>query len=181
MEERTEIYITADWEGENQAVLQLFNWNANDGWGLPLVDSHELVTSNYGSLNCNIKTFMKARLKTTKTFVLIVGDETTSVMDGSCYYCGRYGSATYCARGHSADFRGYVEYECDLAAEDGLNTVVFYDSDTVEKSKCPAALRDKGLHLAMRRSPGSAPAAPDAAPGAQPDWDYESIKAAIQS
>ena len=77
-----------------------------------------------------------------KLFVLIVGNNTTTVRSGSCQYCGSYNSYTHsCGRGYSVDYRSYVEYECEKAVRDGLKIVVLYNAATVNKSKCPDAVK----------------------------------------
>ena len=121
------------------------------------------------SLNCSIKSSLNKRLDASKTFVLIVGKNTKTVRSGSCQYCGSYNSYTYkCGRGYSVDYRSYVEYECEKAVRDGLKIVVLYNAATVNKSKCPDAVKNVGTHTAMCYYENG-----------QYYWDYQAVKNAI--
>ena len=85
-----------------------------------------------------------------KRFILIVGDNTTSVRSGSCQYCGSLNSRLdFCIRGHSVDRRSYIEFECEKAIEAGIDIVVLYNAASINRSKCPSILRDNGKHIAM--------------------------------
>ena len=75
----------------------------------------------------------------------------------------------YCARGHSLDYRSYIEYECDKAVEAGIKIVVLYNAGRVDKNKCPQALRNCGNHIPMWLWKDG-----------QYHWDYQAIKNAIQ-
>ena len=166
---RTKTYIAADWTGDKDAVDQLHKWNESDHWSLNFTDVHDLTQSNDNSLNCSIKSSLKSRLDVSKTFVLIVGENTKSVRSGSCAYCGSYNSYTQrCARGYSVDYRSYIQYECDKAIEAGIKIVVLYNSTTVNKSKCPDAVVNKGTHVAMAYYDNG-----------KCYWDYQSVKKAI--
>ena len=121
------------------------------------------------SLNCSIKSSLSKRLDVSKTFVLIVGNNTKTVRSGSCQYCSSYNSYTYrCARGHYVDYRSYIEYECEKAVNDGLKIVVLYNAATVNKSKCPDAVKNVGTHIAMCYHENG-----------QYYWDYQAVKNAI--
>ena len=79
---------------------------------------------------------------------------TDTVTAGSCIYCGSYNSYTKaCAKGHSIDYRSYIKYECDEALKaynDGnMKIIVLYNSCSVNKSRCPSALRNVGIHSPM--------------------------------
>ena len=147
---RTRTYIAADWTGDQDAVEQLRKWNDSDSWSLSFTESHDLMEARDGSLNCSIKTSLGQRLDASKTFILIVGSNTKAVRSGSCQYCNSYNSYTsVCARGDSVDYRSYIEYECEKAVRDGLRIVVLYNATTVERSKCPDAVKNQGTHAAM--------------------------------
>ena len=84
----------------------------------------------------------------------IKDSNTDTVTAGSCIYCGSYNSYTKaCAKGHSIDYRSYIKYECDEALKaynDGnMKIIVLYNSCSVNKSKCPSALRNVGIHSPM--------------------------------
>lgn len=166
---RTRTYIAADWSGDYDAVEQLHKWNNSKHWSLSFTDAHDLMQARDNSLNCSIKSSLNKRLDASKTFVLIVGNNTTTVRSGSCQYCGSYNSYTHlCGRGYSVDYRSYVEYECEKAVRDGLKIVVLYNAATVNKSKCPDAVKNVGTHTAMCYYENG-----------QYYWDYQAVKNAI--
>jgi hypothetical protein len=168
---RTKTYIAADWTGDKDAVDQLHKWNDNNYWSLSFHDAHDLTQARDGSLNCSIKTSLGTRLDASKTFVLIVGENTKTVRSGSCQYCNSYNSYTRsCARGRSVDYRSYIEYECDKAVRDGLKIVVLYNAATTNKSKCPDAVKSIGTHVAMCYREDS-----------KLYWDYQAVKKAIEA
>lgn len=73
-----------------------------------------------------------------------------------------------CARGKSLDYRSYIQYECEKAVNDGLKIVVFYNASSVDKAKCPEAVKNTGTHKAMcYRSDGTL------------YWDYQTVKDTI--
>ena len=151
---RTRTYIAADWDTDEGAVSQLKKWNDSNYWSLSFTDAHDLTSARDGSLNCSIKSSLKSRLDASKRFVLIVGSNTDTVTAGSCIYCGSYNSYTKaCAKGHSIDYRSYIKYECDEALKaynDGnMKIIVLYNSCSVNKSRCPSALRNVGIHSPM--------------------------------
>lgn len=166
---RTKTYIAGEWSGDKDAVDQLHKWNDNRYWSLSFTDAHDLTQARDGSLNCNIKSSLGTRLDVSKTFVLIVGSNTKTVRSGSCQYCDSLNSWTNsCARGKSVDYRSYIEYECDKAIRDGLKIVVLYNAATVNKSKCPDAIKDVGTHAAMCYYEDGTYY-----------WDYQAVKDAI--
>ena len=147
---RTRTYIAGDWDGDKDAVDQLHKWNNSDFWSLSFTDAHDLRQARDSSLNCSIKSSLAARLDASKTFVLIVGSGTNTVRSGSCRYCDSYNNWTgACARGHSVDLRSYVQYECEKAVRDGLKIVVLYKAASINKSRCPDAVKNIGAHVAM--------------------------------
>lgn len=168
---RTKTYIAADWDSDEDAVAMLHHWNDSNHWSLHFHDAHTLKQARDSSLYCSIKRSLKERMNASKTFILIVGDNTTSVAKGGCRYCSHYSSYWgKCTRGYSVDHRSYVNFECDKAIEAGINIIVLYKATTVNKNKCPAVLRNVGTHAAMwcRGADGVI------------RWDYTTVKKAIQ-
>ncbi|HDU4307840.1 TPA: TIR domain-containing protein [Klebsiella aerogenes] len=147
---RTKTYIAGEWDGDQDAIQQLHAWNDSNYWSLSFTDAHDLTQARDSSLNCSIKSSLATRLNASKTFVLVVGNNTKTARSGSCRYCSSYNSYSgYCARGNSVDHRSYIEYECDKALRDGLKIIVLYNAASVNKAKCPDSLRNAGAHTAM--------------------------------
>lgn len=166
---RTRTYIAADWDGDSDAVQQLHKWNNSNYFNLSFTDAHDLKQARDSSLNCSIKRSLADRLDASKTFVLIVGSGTNTVRSGSCQYCSSKNSWTAsCARGYLVDNRSYIEYECEKAVRDGLNIVVLYNAATVDRSKCPEAVKYIGTHKAMCYYQNG-----------QYYWDYQAVKSAL--
>jgi hypothetical protein len=169
---RTRTYIAGDWDHEKDAVDQLYKWNDSNYWSLSFIDAHDLTSANDDSLNCSIKSSLKTRIDVSKTFVLIVGNQTNLVTAGSCRWCGSYNSYTsYCARGYSLDYRSFIKYECDKAVEADIKIVVLYNSTKVERSKCPDAVKWLGTHASMVYKGNDG----------KYYWDYQSVKAAFDA
>ncbi|RVU78436.1 TIR domain-containing protein [Pantoea dispersa] len=147
---RTKTYIAGEWDGDQDAIQQLKKWNSSNHWGLSFTDAHDLTQARDSSLNCSIKASLAIRFNASKRFVLVVGNNTKSARSGSCRYCASYNSWNEsCARGYTVDHRSYIEYECDKAEKDGLDIIVLYNAATVDKSKCPDAIKKSGKHVAM--------------------------------
>ena len=145
---RTKTYIAGDWTGDSNLIQQLYKWNESKYWSLHFVDAHDLTQSRDTSLYCTIKGSLAERLNASKTFVLIVGEQTNALTKGGCQLCGSYNRWTRsCSRGRSIDYRSYIQYECEKAAKDGLRIVVVYNYTSVQKGKCPEAVRDRGTHI----------------------------------
>lgn len=168
---RTKTYIAADWDEDKNAVEQLYKWKNSEHWSFDFVDAHDLTQARDSSLNCSIKASLKKRMDASKTFVLIVGNQTKSIKAGSCQYCNSYNSWTsHCARGHSVDYKSYIEYECEKAVEADIKIVVLYNSTSVDKTKCPDAVKFKGTHIPMMYYQNG-----------NKYWDYYGIKNAIEN
>lgn len=168
---KTKTYIAADWDGDKAAVEQLYKWKNSDHWGFDFVDAHDLTQARDSSLNCNIKASLKKRLDVSKTFVLIVGNQTKTVRAGGCQYCGSYNSWTYsCSKGYSIDYKSYIDYECEKASELGIKIVVLYNSTVVDKTKCPMTLKNQGIHVPMMIFKNG-----------ERYWNYYEIKEAIEN
>ena len=145
---RTKTYLAGDWTGDQDLISQLYKWNDNDRLALNFVDAHELTQARDTSLPCSIKHSLAERLNASKTFVLIVGNDTYKLTKGGCRYCSSYQSHySRCYRGNPVDHRSYIEYECEKAKRDGLRIVVLYNYASVRRDKCPECLRYTGTHL----------------------------------
>jgi len=168
---RTKTYIAADWTGDKNAIDKLYEWKDGDRWSLEFIDAHDLTQARDGSLNCSIKKSLATRLDASKTFVLIVGNNTKTVRSGSCHYCDSYNSYTKaCARGYSVDLKSYIEYECAKAVKDRdrIAIVILYNAATVDKSKCPDEIKAYGTHTAMQKMENG-----------KHVWDYPAVKKAL--
>lgn len=171
---RTETYIAGDWDHDKKAVDKLYEWKNNHEWTLTFPDAHELTQSKDTSLPCSIKSSLKKRLDVSNRFVLIVGEHTDTVTAGGCQLCGSYNSyAKSCVRGYSTDYRSYIAFECDNALKaynnKELKIIVLYNSCSVNRNKCPQALRYVGEHIAMGKRNNRGECV----------WDYDSVKAAF--
>lgn len=168
---RTRTYIAADFDHDRDAVEQLYRWKESKHWGLDFTDAHELQKSRDTSLFCTIKESLKERMNHSKTFVLVVGDQTDNLTKGGCQYCDSYNHWTKaCARGRSVDTRSYIKYECDKAVGAGINVIVLYKDTRVNVLKCPAAVCTKGIHTTMKENINGCIY-----------WDYQSVKDAFDS
>lgn len=174
---RTKTYIAGDWTGDKDLIDKLEEWNKNNHLSLHYVNVHEVTQSSDDTLNCNIKRSLRKRMSISKTFVLIVGEKTSSLRSGACSFCPFYISSYYypsCSKGYPIDKRSYIEYECEMAIKDYnagelKNIVVIYNGLTQPNySICPPALRGIGIHI------GS-----DFFDGVHREWAYERIKNAI--
>ena len=166
---RTKTYLAGDWTGDRDAIDKLHEWNDSLHLSLSFTDAHDLTQSRDDSLNCSIKSSLARRLDTSKTFVLIVGDDTKSLRAGSCQYCGSLNSYTdSCARGYNVDYRSYIDFECEKALRDGLEIVVLYNAASVDKAKCPELLKFAGIHRAMCYYKDG-----------ELYWDYQTVKDAL--
>lgn len=167
---RTKTYIAADWDGDYNAVKQLNQWNNSNYWSLSFIDAHDLTQARDSSLNCSIKKSLGTRLDSSKTFVLIVGNNTNTVRSGSCQYCASKNSWTdTCSRGHSIDNRSYINYECEKAIRDKLKIIVLYNASTINRAKCPNSVRNIGTHKAMQYYKDG-----------NYYWDYNAVKSAFE-
>lgn len=166
---RTKTYIAGEWDGDRDAIEKLHSWNNSKHLNLSFTDAHDLTQSRDSSLNCSIKSSLAIRFNHSKTFVLIVGNNTKDARSGGCRYCGSYNSSTQaCIRGYPVDHRSYIEYECDKAVNDDLNIVVLYNAAVVNKSRCPDSLKNTGKHVAMQYLEDGTRY-----------WDYQAVKKAI--
>ena len=176
---RTCTYIAGDWTGDRNLIDKLDEWNRDSYLGLHFTDAHDLTQSRDTSHPCSIKQNLRKRLNVSKSFVLIVGDKTTSLTKGSCRYCPQYMNylygSPYCRSYGTIDYRSFIEYECEMALKDynaGLikKIVVIYNGCLAPiYSRCPDTLRDVGKHIGSDTYNVSG----------QRCWDYYAIKNAI--
>lgn len=166
MRYRTRTYIAADWDNDIRIVNQLRKWNNSDKYSLDFSDAHDLTQARDTSLYCSIKSSLNERLKASKTFVLIVGEHTNNLTKGKCCYCEHYNKYTEkCSHNNQIDMRSYIEYESGMAWLHGLKLIIIYNSNVVDRNKCPKILRYTGIHIQAFKDS---------------DWNYEGIKNALE-
>jgi hypothetical protein len=159
---RTRTYIAGDWDGDSDAIEQIYRWNEGDKWSLHFVDAHGFQHCYDSSLPCTIKSSLSDRMSRSKTFVLIVGSNTATTRKGSCSYkdCGNkwysftQGKNICLVSGKTYSSESFIDYECRLAynawLRDEINIVVLYNAASKDKSKCPVLLRNVGTHSEMK-------------------------------
>lgn len=148
---KTRTYIAADWDNDKDVVEVLRKWNDSNYWNLNFTDAHELHSCRDESLNCTIKRSLVERMKHSKRFVLIVGNNTASVRAGQCGYCNYYRKLSgTCIKGISIyRSESYIDFECRKAVESGISIIVLYKGTNVTKSNCPSILQKYGVHLPL--------------------------------
>ena len=158
---RTKTYIAGDWTGDADLIQKLIEWNNNRYLDLNFVNVHEVTSSSDSTLNCNIKRSLRKRMSISKTFVLIIGNNTFNLSSGACHTCRRYYNVwnniydrtPYCANGGHIDNRSYIKYECEMALKDYYegklkNIVIIYNGLFVpDLSRCPYQFHDIGIHI----------------------------------
>lgn len=159
---RTKTYIAGEWDGDSVAIEQLYKWNEGDKWSFHFVDAHKLRQCYDTSMPCTIKASLAARMSCSKTFVLVVGNNTAAAKKGSCAYhdCANKIFDYYYARykcnvvGKSYSTESFIDYECRLAYEafqrGEMKIVVLYNSASLNRTKCPSILRYVGTHMEMK-------------------------------
>lgn len=183
---RTKTYIAGDWDGDSDAIEQLYSWKRNNYYSFDFVDVHSLMQSSDNSLPCSIKKSLRERLNISKCFVLVIGAHTNTVTKGSCQFCKNYDSRDWlrlygldqCSSHGDIDYRSFIRFECEMALKDYLagnlkKIVVLYNSTYVDKSKCPDCLKNVYgvMHIPMKGRNYLG----------QIIWDYQSVKSAISS
>lgn len=167
---RTKTYIAGDWTGDQHLISTLYAWNRSDKWSLDFHDAHEITQARDTSLACSIKRSLSERLDVSKTFVLVVGNQTSKLTKGGCQFCRGYNGYTHhCAHGRNVDSRSFIQYECEKAANDGLRIVVLYNAARIIHSYCPDVLLGRGVHLPAYINK----------PDGYSYWNYQKIKEAI--
>lgn len=144
------IYITADWEQDQSVVNQIEQWNQNQGGNYLISRDFDLLDDMEGEWFCFAKATLKQAIQECDIFLLVVGEDTISVKEGSCSLCENYRSFSgNCAHGRITDKRGFLEFQCAVAKELNKKIVVLYIMDFVDKSKCPQVIREIGQHMTM--------------------------------
>ena len=165
---KTIIYIAADWDNDKEVVDKLREWNNSDKYSLDFSDAHDLTQSRDTSLYCSIKSSLSKRLRASKIFILIVGEHTKNLTKGKCSYCEHYNKYNEkCSHNNNLDMDSYIEYECNWAVYYGLKIIVIYNSNTVDRNKCPIRLKHHGTHI---------PAFQIIEDSSEKKWNYEYIK-----
>lgn len=166
---RTKTYIAGDWDGDRNAIDQLYRWKEDRRLSLDFIDAHELHQARDTSLNCSIKESLRKRLDASKCLVLVVGEKTRNLKSGGCQLCPSYNSLTKaCKRGYCVDYRSYIEYECEKAKHDELAIVVLYNSTRIDRDKCPDCIKWSGKHAPMLHYENG-----------RLCWDYQTVKATL--
>lgn len=183
MHYRTKTYIAGEWTGDSDAIEQLYKWNDGDKWSFHFVDAHSNKQCYDSSMPCTIKNSLRDRIGRSKTFVLVVGNDTASTRKGSCTYsnCNNkefdYWSAKYVCKvvGKTYSTQSFIDYECQLAynawLNDDIKIVVLYNASSVNKSKCPEILKNIGKHVSMKSYNISK---------ASYEYDYQKVRSAIE-
>lgn len=158
---RAKTYIAGEWDGDNDAIKQLYKWNEGGKWSLHFSDAHKNKQCYDTSMPCTIKSSLRDRMNDSKVFVLVVGNNTGSTRKGSCayhncinkqyYYLEQY---TCTVIGKEYSTQSFIDYECQMAYRAYLNgemkIVVLYNAVKVDKSKCPEILKGIGVHKEMK-------------------------------
>lgn len=180
---RTKTYVAGDWTGDSDAIQQLYKWKEGNKWCFHFVDVHDEYNCYDSSKPCTIKDSLAERMSRSKTFVLIVGDDTKTTRKGSCVYqaCDNknfnYYSAQYECKvvGKSYSTTSFIDYECKIAYEawrrDEMKIVVLYNAASINKSKCPEVLRNIGTHKEMKSYNGY---------WGRYMYDYDKVRKAIE-
>ena len=157
---RTRTYIAGEWDGDSDAIQQIYKWNEGNKWNFHFVDAHGFKQCYDSSMPCTIKDNLSERMGRTKTFVLVVGNNTKSTRKGSCAYqdCGNksfsfmMGTYTCTVLGKTYSTESFIDYECRLAYRyrADVKIVVLYNAASIDKSKCPEILRGVGVHKEMK-------------------------------
>lgn len=159
---RTRTYIAGEWDGDHEAIEQIYRWNEGDKWNLHFVDAHGFKQCYDSSMPCTIKDNLSYRMGRSKTFILVVGNKTKDTRKGSCscmdcgnkWYSYTQGKYICDVAGKNYSTESFIDYECRLAHKAWLNNemkiVVLYNSASIDKSKCPELLRSIGTHKEMK-------------------------------
>lgn len=83
---RTKTYIAGEWDGDKDAIEQLYKWNEGDKWRLHFRDVHKNRQCYDSSMPCTIKNSLRDRMNDSKIFILVVGNNTAFTRKGSCAY-----------------------------------------------------------------------------------------------
>lgn len=159
---RTRTYLAGDWTGDADAIEQLYSWNEGDKWSFHFTDAHSNYNCYDSSMPCTIKDSLSERLRRSKVFVLVVGNDTKTTRKGSCVYqnCSNryfdfYSNQYKCkVIGKHYSTTSFIDYECEMAHKAYLRgemkIIVLYNAAFVDKSKCPEILQGIGTHKEMK-------------------------------
>lgn len=180
---RTRTYIAGEWTGDSDAIEQLYKWNDGNKWSLHFTDAHKNKQCYDSSMPCTIKNSLRERMNSSKTFVLVVGNDTATTRKGSCayqacnnkqynYFLEKY---TCNAVGKTYSTQSFIDYECQLAynawLHDNVKIVVLYNAASVNKSKCPTILKGIGKHVEMKSYNANS---------GKYEYDYQKVRSAIE-
>lgn len=130
-----------------------------------------MMQARDSSLNCSIKRSLHERLKASKKFALVVGNNTITRRAGMCRYCVKDASCTN--KSNWCGDLSFIEYECDKAvklySEEKMDIVVLYNATFCNKNLCPLMLRTIGDHVAMKKIIDG-----------EEHWDYQTVRNALE-
>ncbi len=150
MNTQIKIHTAADWEQDLSVVNQIEKWTQSQSGKYLISRDLDLLDDMEGEWFCFAKASLKQAIDESDIFLLVVGEETLSVMEGSCSLCENYRSFSgNCAHGRVTDKRGFLEFQCATAKELNKKIIVLYSMNVVDKSKCPQVIRELGQHIAM--------------------------------
>lgn len=159
---RTKTYIAGEWDGDNDAIDQLYKWNEGDKWSLHFRDAHANKQCYDTSMPCTIKNSLRERMNESKIFVLVVGNNTATARKGSCAYHDCLNKEydiqkeqyTCTVSGKTYSTQSFIDYECQMAynayIRGEMKIVVLYNAASINKSKCPDILQRIGTHKEMK-------------------------------
>lgn len=134
----------------------LRSWNDDPNNPVKFRDVHNITQARDTSLNCSIKESLRQRMSICKRYVLVVGQNTSSLRSGYCSYCKSYNSHTRsCARGYSVEYKSYIEYEYELALHHGIEIIAIYNSYICNRELLPSPLQFENgiIELPLYRLP----------------------------
>ena len=125
---RTKTYIAADWDNDKD-VLEVFeDWKENNNLSFDYRDAHELIVSRDSSLKCSIKKSIREKIKASKKFVLIVGEKTKNLTNGSCHLCDKYIRLwkEICIKNYNVDSIAFIQNNYFYVIFNSHFTFIFY-------------------------------------------------------
>lgn len=70
---RTRTYIAGEWDGDSDAIGQIYSWNEGNKWSLDFVDAHKNKQCYDSSMPCTIKSSLFERMGRSKNLFLLLG------------------------------------------------------------------------------------------------------------
>ena len=136
MDTQVKVHITADWENDQSVVDQIIKWNQDQGEPFSMEDSSNILEDMESEWSCFVRETLKEKIQKTDIFLLIMGEQTNLVQDGSCFFCENYrGFSGVCAHGRTADTRGIIEFQCDMAREFQKKIVVVDATKPIDRGE----------------------------------------------